>query len=291
MATAIASVLLTVVLIMVDEVANSISRNSASDNIEGAIRTIQGIVANRDLCDNALRGADAATRIAFNPTPVPGPYTNAADNLNVGSIYMQRTHNQAGATVILRQGAPMGLGFAVQSIILREKVPGQGRGTLILSGVSHNTYAAELAILINGPAGSMRLRTIPFNAVTDSATNQIVRCYQDSSIQFLCEQLGGTYVGGACQNILETTNIDCKTELQGTPGDCGATPANVTCENLYYVEGFTVDGSAVNATPQCRCQKVCRAGTGVGGVGGGLGAGPGAGATGAGSAAGTLGGQ
>lgn len=274
-ALAITSALLTAILLIVDMVSKAVSRHAATDNIEAAVRTVRSILANRDLCDNALRQNSATAKVLFNPPSGAGAANYTQD---VERVYLQNSDGEPGATVVLSRGGMMGVGYSVQRMFVKERVPDRARGTVLLDGVTYATYAAELAIEFVGGVG-MRRRSTPFNAVVHpgpdnvlhTGDDYIAHCYADASVQYMCEQLGGTYVDGNCQNILATTNINCRMKLQGRAGDCPADPPNVTCDNLYYVVGFILDGSSVNATPECRCQKICRPGTraigsGVGGA-------------------------
>ncbi len=265
MATAIASVMLVAILFIVDIVSTTIARNTAVDNIEAAMRTIQGIVANRDLCDNALRLNSPVQKVPFLPNDPPAtPPTEAPIN----RIYLQRSDGEAGATIVLSRGGTIGPGYTVQNIALRERNQGNGRGQIALEGVNMRTYAAEIVIDIRGGPG-MKRRTIPYNVVVHPTGDVVHRCYQDSSVEFLCEQLGGTYQGGTCQGILSETESDCLTLLraEGPPpagNDCPADPPlseGLQCDNVYYVAGFSIDGPDINSKPICRCQKVCRTGT------------------------------
>lgn len=272
-ATAIVGIALAGVLFVVDLVSSTVARNAATNEVEAAIRTVQSIVAGKELCDNALRGATSSTYVTFNPGNAPYPALPARNEGTIDNIFLQRSNGEAGATRILFTGMTIGLGYRVQRMAIAERVPGQGRGVLNLSGTDYETYAAEIIIefvnLAGGHTSGMRTRMIPINIVVNrggdgtarTADDQIVRCYQDSSVQYLCEQLGGTYQNGNCVGVLSDTQADCRAQLNGQAGDCpdNANP-NIECNKIYYVAGFN-SGGANDSRPQCRCQLVCRQGT------------------------------
>lgn len=270
-ATAIVSITLAAVLFIVDMVSTAIARSSATDQIESAIRTVQGMVSSRDLCDNALRMNSASQMVPFNPGNPATPNYEAPIN----RIYLQKEDNEPGSTAVLMRGGQVGVGYTVNNISLRERVAGQGRGTLTLGAVTYGTYAAEIVIDIFGGSG-MRRRSIPYNAVVHpggdnvlySGDDYVFKCYQDSSVQYLCEQLGGTYVGGVCNGVLSDTEVNCKGQLEAAGvagGDCPDDPVGIQCDDIYYVVGFTLNTPGENSRPICRCQKVCRAGTTISG--------------------------
>lgn len=276
-ATAITGVMVVTILILVDQVSKSISRSNGLDAIESAVRTVQGIIANKDLCDNALRGANSSLRITFNCPPAT-PNCNPVD---VQNIYAQRV-NSNSVTSVLRKNQNLGSGITVTSITFSERVDNVGRGTMILNGVTHYTFAGQIALRFGGTSFSQRDRIIPYNAVVSTVDNTIQRCYQDSSVQYMCEQLGGSYdvSNGNCTGLLSATDLpDCQADLAGKPGDCDTTAIpNASCTNLYYLAGFNPGGGGtgnLNATPLCRCQRICI------GTGGGGGSAAASGATGA----------
>lgn len=275
-ATAIVSIALSGVLFVVDLIATTVARNNAEDAIEAAVRTVQGIVTNRDLCNNALRGANGSDKIEFNPVGC------GVTEVNVNRILLQKTDDGSRATMVLNTGGNVGFGFRVSRMFIREKVPCEGRGTINVENGSYRTYAAELVMEFTGDGsrrtlGGVRSRAVPINIVTapgpDSALGTpddvIDRCYQDTSTQHLCEQLGGSYEPqGGCRAILQATDIDCQFQLAGKPGeDCPPAPdpaTNVRCQNFYYVVGFgdVTNATRPNARPICKCQRICRYGTG-----------------------------
>lgn len=293
-ATAIVSIALSGVLYVVDMIASTVARSNAEDNVEAAVKTVQGIVANRDLCNNALRGANAADKVEFNPVGC------AASTVPIPRVYLQRQDNEANATLVLSNGGAVGFGSRVDQMFLRERVPCQGRGQVRIGTVNMTTYATELVIVFGGDGsgrttGGMRSRSVPISVVTHpgpdgvpaTGDDYIDRCYQDSSSQYLCEQLGGSYTaGGGCRAVLQATDVDCRQQLAGRPEDCPDSepnvdvPNNVRCQNFYYVVGFQNDPAnpdRPNSRPICRCQRICRMGTGTGSGGAGPGAGPGPG--------------
>ncbi len=299
-ATAIVSIALSGVMFIVDLITTTVARNKAEDNVEGAVRTIQGIVANRDLCNNALRDTDAGTRIRYNPVGC------ATVEVPVPRIYLQSQDNDPNATQVLSTGGTVGFGYRVRRMALRERVACQGRGEITADGIIKKTYAAELVLEFEGDGtqttvGALRARTVPISVVThpgpdgalETADDVIDRCYQDSSAQYLCEQLGGSYSPtGGCVAILRGADISCQSILAGSVNDCPpdppGQPANVCCQRFYYVVGFAnVNLTRPNARPLCKCQRICRVTTGasvcpayIGGPGTvavGPGAGPGAG--------------
>lgn len=283
-ATAIVSIALSGVLFVVDLIATTVARNNAEDAIEAAVRTVQGIVTNRDLCNNALRGANGSDKIEFFPVGC------GVTEVPFSRLLLQKTDDGSRATMVLNTGGNIGFGFRVSRMAIREKVPCEGRGTINVEGGSYRTYAAELVLEFTGDGsrrtlGGMRARTVPINIVTapgpDNALNTpddvIDRCYQDTSTQHLCEQLGGSYEPtGGCRAILQATDMDCQANLAGQTGDCPPSPdpsTNVRCQNFYYVVGFDSNNATrPNVRPLCKCQKICRYGTGA--VGPGPGPGP-----------------
>ncbi len=244
-AMAITGVLIVAVMLIVDQVTRAIARNNANDLVEVAVRTIQGIVTNKDLCDNALRGAGPNAKLNFNGGP----------DIPVDRIYAQTSADIVAGrnTLVLRNGSNIGAGYRVEEMVFGKR-PGDVGQPLTVGGVAYTTYAGQIRIRITG-GGSMRDRFIPYNAVVNDAGNSIDRCYQDSSVQFMCEQLGGSWdaAAGQCTRLLNKIQTDCRVVLGPNPPSCplGDPPAT-KCTKLFFISGFNPDG-----TPQCNCQKVC----------------------------------
>jgi hypothetical protein len=282
-ATAIVGVTIVGVLAVIDQLTAAIARNNATQTIEAAIRTVQGIVANKDLCDNALRLDSPSQKLQWPVTVGNDP----PRTIPVRRIYAQSADNQsADNTMVLRVGGTIAPGYTVSLIELRERRDRDGnataaaRGTLAIGGsggaaaaIDYSTYSAELVIRITGP-NTTHERTIPYNPVVHPTSRFIDKCYQDSSAAYLCEQLGGTYdtANGTCSQALQAVEIDCRTQLSGNSGDCPSAdpPNDIRCTNVYYVAGFEHLGTTGETVkPVCRCQRTC--------WGGGFGARPGTG--------------
>ncbi|MGE4131402.1 MAG: hypothetical protein AB7F86_07170 [Bdellovibrionales bacterium] len=263
---------------LIDTVTKAMARASITQVVEAAVRSVQAVVANEELCGNALRGpGGSGDRLVYLPA-------NWGTDLPVDSIYVQRRSADPNATLLLKVGqsvsdpaSPTGRilvkSAADGGIVFRERVPGQGRlrveqspgrfltvmeGEIVIrfdvatgAGAGGNNTVTNPLVL---SGGAIREKRIPYNAVIDESTNRLTKCYQESAQEAICLQLGGTYVANApagqnrCQRLLKPFDFpDCGAPVAdgGIQGDAtldcpGTSPGTPpeSCTKFYFVEGY-----------------------------------------------------
>lgn len=282
--TAIGGILAVVILTIIDTATRSMIRVTAMDNFESLIRTTAGVLANKQFCDNALRGATSADRIVYTVQESLPPN----NEVTIQNIYIQPTNAAANATVIMSAVAGSSLSsvygsIRVASIRFREKEKGVGRGVLTLNGVNYTTYRGEVEIRLTGlgTSGADTVsRRIPLTVYVDRrvgqpTSDQIMGCYQqDGSVEYLCTSMGGNFDAntGICKNVNNTNPVDCSAECNN-PGsticpdhmtNCGAAPPQQNCLKVYYMAGFDYDNITKKTTPICACRNACYSASGAG---------------------------
>jgi len=299
--TAIGGILAALILGLVDQASRMLVRGSALDVYEGVMRTTSGLLANKEYCGNALRGATPATQIVYNVHDNPVGPPPGGNEVNITNIYIQANPNpnhpivdvysNPGATALVSTVAGSSLNniygnVRVNYIRFREKERAVGRSILRFNGLDYVVYRGEIEIDVTGlssTGGGTVRRRIPYHAVVHPVNRTIDGCYvQDSSVDYMCRSLGGTFnnVTQTCDNInANPAAINCQAECNPTnvapPGPsaptarCQDAPAMTDCDTpsgpgfqcvpMYYVKGFNVvtAGASTTADPICGCQRLC----------------------------------
>lgn len=279
-ATAVTGILAVIIMTIIDNTTRVMVRGNVQESFDGVSRTVASVLANRDLCDRAIRGAGINDLVTFNP-PTAAEITN---------IFVAPLGGNPPPSSILFVNMPVFGDVRVSNIQFQELQTGVGRGTIQTSAGLRNTYKGEIIIRLannaNNVGGSL-VRRIPLSVVVNGG-NQIEGCLLKSSeIQTLCASMGGTYDPGSktCTNINPDGTTDCPAAcdpiangpaVSNPPPDdkCPGRhetcryPPNIDdfhCYRIYYVDGFRTDpANPGRSYPQCQCRAVCYFATSAG---------------------------
>jgi hypothetical protein len=273
-ASAITGIVAVIVMTIIDNTTRVMVRGSVQDNFDGLVRTATAVLANRDLCSQALRGADDTELVEF----IPGAPAN------ITNIFIKPLGAGAPAPVsILSVNQQVYGGFRIGSIQFNEIQAGVGQGNTRTPGGMRKTYKGEVIIrMADPPAGHSALhggslvRRIPLTAVV-SDDDKIEGCLlQPGEVQSLCDSMGGTYDTNTktCTNINSDGAIDCQTECTTPPftncperlTTCMAPPDvdNYYCFRIFLMKGINTTATPGRAIPICECRSVCYFGTSEG---------------------------
>ncbi len=286
--TALGGIVAVMIMSLIDNVTKVMVRGNVADALEGTVRTVAAVLGSPDQCHFALRGATSGDKIVYNvqdnpPGPPPG-----GNEVDIENIFAQNADATVGATPVISTtvGSSLSMlsgGVVITSIRFRERTRQVGRGSIRRDGATYDTYAGEIEIVATPPGGAAMRRVLPYTAVVDRTTRTIEFCYiRDTSMQNLCEQMGGTYdpENGTCEAMINAGTVRCDNVcagvtdvvpvppefqaggycVQGCPAVINMHPDD-GCVRLFHLLGFDYDPPAgsfgARSWPMCACTPIC----------------------------------
>lgn len=237
-ASALIGMLAVILATLFGTMAGYMNRSTTQTDIDQAVSYIYGILADRNLCNNALRTGGAKVNWNFASTP----------SRDVGEIRVDP--NGTGGTIAIQTPKTFSPSLKLLSMSLREPDISKGeagkvRTKIVKSGKTYDSISARLVLNFetpkNMPGGVLRERYINLTLGIDASTHDIEFCYPqaDTSLQeFTCD--------------LATLNSQTAPYNRPDCPDPAASPSTTYCTKLYYVSEFSDVGK-----PICSCQLVC----------------------------------